>query len=123
MVRQLLHEGTRRPRAKGPNQIFLGGFEIPDGQRCGKKECQVRRLVVVACGKRSDEQVKFLEVFAFDKSDRAKVDQGDATVAKQNDVPGVQIAVVEVVLQYLTQKRKAEPLSHQLRIDVILDQP
>ena len=95
---------VRVPHArKVRTTLFFDPLEIPDGQCCGKEKNQVRALVVVEIGRRSEEEAVFLEVFQLEKTDRAEINEREAAVAQQDDISRVQISVVKVVFQYLSQ--------------------
>jgi hypothetical protein len=112
---------VRAPHAR-KNQILLRALEIPDRQAGRQEEHHVRGLIVVEVEECPKEEPKLVEIFAFEKPDSAAINQRDAAVAQQDDVSRVQIAMVEVVFQYLTKHGQAEPVGYLL-IDVVFDQP
>ena len=65
----------------------------------------------------------FCRVLALGEIARAEVDEGDAIVAQQEDVPGVEVAVIQVVLEHLTKERQNEPLRDLARVDAVLVTP
>jgi len=97
-IQQIPHESSRTPGAKGFDQLCLDAFEIDVGQGSAKKERGLRCLFIVAGDQAIHKNAGLLPVCALGDGDRAEVDQSNPAVAQQDDVSGVHLGAVEVVL-------------------------
>ena len=123
VVRQAFNEGPRGPRAQSAYELVLDRFDVDDRQFSAQEQRQVGGFRVVSSGQRAEKEVELGEVLALGEAAGAEVQQRDPAVPQEHDVPGVQIAVIEVVLEELPQERVNEPPGEPLRVDPVFLEP
>jgi hypothetical protein len=103
--------------------LRLHRFDVDRRQLAGQQEAEVGRLAVVARRERAEEQAELLQILPLGERARPEMQEGDAVAAQEDDVPRVEIAVVEVVLEQLAQERENQPPRQAIRIDVVGGEP
>ena len=111
------------PAAKTADHLLAHPHQVDQRQFRAEQERVIGRLGVLAQGDGLEHEVILAIHLLFQRPHRAQVDQGDAAIAQQQDVAGMEVGVEVIVLGQLAIERLEEAMAGFPGIDVVFHQP